>query len=1037
MSRASTRFALLCLVISAPLLLAACRKKKDSDGGPGPVTQGYVGATNCSPCHGPYLPATVRPTYYQDWVDSAHGMTANMAPGVTTIVCDSNSNGTDDFRDGLSLASSPDWFTWTVAGGAGGDFAPALGYAADGDRYTMAIGARVFEIEKVVGIGRHRQLYLTRMGNSLYVLPALYDVDASLWSTYAPENWFSWTDADGDGLIDAGETITGLVYPAGDVDPAEIGRTRDSWEANCIGCHVTGIAAVETNGDGEFVAQYAEDGVGCEACHGPGRLHAYDLGARSLPDREIVNPRRLTQERADDLCMSCHSRGTSAGAIAALKVDYPWRADGTPFLPGQALSEAFALGDKAHETLHPLQGTHTHEGVASYGEWSMGCTTCHAAHNTTNLDLVRSTIATPNSGDRPVLFTSQGGAPGDTGIMGSAVNGTWTDACEVCHTETDYFRNDATTPDTTHNNGETCTDCHLHSRGFLQPESGGGIACDTCHASLYAPMVSTSPTSYHHLVSNASAVYPPGAGPRNCLSCHVDHDIFRPDLNPAAGRGANLRTDVALTPTTSSGFTNTDFISSGSGGVCLSCHSLAQVKGYSQPDGTTTTPSIPYDTSLAAQIAAYGASPHGSYTVNSVFSDAGTNTFAANCSKCHNDTLNPKSSQNAQTGTVKFGNHVSTLRRILAPLGAASPADPMEEGACARCHSTTSDAIGGTVKPTAGRDWYDAAPMAGRAERIFAMSSKPYVHPVSGTTGVHVPIEGLASGWNPASSRHVECTDCHNPHAAGTMRSFDTTGTFAQPLAPSNLAAGGPLAGVWGVDVAAWPAAWTAPAPAGGYTRVAASTYTWQVCLKCHSGYAYLATPPSGQTDLAREFNPNNAAYHAVIGASKTTFPPAGAFVSPWTKTSALNCSDCHTTDVKTDPQGPHGSAHNHILAGPFNTSTGNTGSGAHLCFKCHSFDTYGRDGGASGTTTGFSDGGENLHTKHADESKPGAGRRVTCVDCHAAVPHGFNRRAMLVVTSDPAPYNTGNATLEAADIPSWPASGTWKESSCSSVACH
>jgi len=298
-------------------------------------------------------------------------------------------------------------------------------------------------------------------------------------------------------------------------------------------------------------------------------------------------------------------------------------------------------------------------------------------------------------------------------------------------------------------------------------------------------------------------------------------------------------------------------------------------------------------------------------------------------------------------------------------------------------------------------------------------------------------IEGSTWNWNPANNRHVECDDCHNSHATGPARAFDTTGVFAQPKTPGILAADTPLAKVWGVDVPVWPAAWTIPNPGGHYKRVETSTYTWQVCLKCHSGFGYGTTPPTSETDQALEFNPNNASYHAVIGASKSTTAPNSSYVSPWTSSSQMSCSDCHTSDDKSGAQGPHGSTHKGILAGAFASNTGQSGTQDHLCFKCHSFDVYGRGGSQSGSSTGFSGGGRNYHVLHMREEHFQANRRSTCFDCHAAVPHGWHRRALLIAIGDPAPYNNGSAALALSDIQNAPAPGNWRENSCSTSPCH
>ena len=972
---------------------------------PQPVAQGYVGSDSCKDCHGPFLHPDFNSTYYDDWAASAHGRTVHVTPNEQNIVADRDGNGSSDFRDGLDLATLPQWTAY-----APGNFAPLLGFDAASGAYVLELGTRTYAIEKVLGIGREQQTYLTRLEGSLYVLPVVYDVSERAWRPFQPEHWYLWDDTDSNGRVDGGETLTGLIYATAADSPVSRGRTADSWDRSCAGCHVTGLTAVRRNAEGEFLAEHTEDGVACEACHGPGRLHAESLGGRDLPNRAIVNPARLSSTAHRDLCTSCHANGTSVGTSGGVLLDFAWRADDSAFVPGQSLSDALTLAASPDDSIHSPQQGSRHQG--------QDCVVCHSAHNTTNRALIRMTIDTPSSRPRDVLFTDRIGAPGSGGLLGDATDGVFTDVCEVCHTRTRYSRNDGSAPNRNHNNGEACTDCHDHSEGFRALAPAGGTSCDVCHTAL-APAMTAGTAVSRHLLDDTSASAPTDLSTMNCRSCHVDHDQFGSD-----NRGANLRADIA-DPTTA---VNTDFLDSGSGGICLSCHTDALARSSG---GAATTP-IPYDATQTAQIAAYAAGAH-SYAIASTFGGGGTNTFMADCSKCHNDDMEPKSSVEAQSGVDRFGLHSSTHSGSLAPLGSGATGDPAEEDFCFRCHSSASDPVGGTTKAQAGRAWYGTVPMSARSEDIWASFTSAYGHPVGATRGEHVPGEGRSSNWNPAGNRHVECSDCHSLHAPGRARQFDTSGLFAQPLATGNLAASTPLSGVWGVDVN-WPAEWTRPT---GFTRVESSTRTWQVCMKCHSGYAYGNSPPAGQTDLALEFNPNNASYHAVVGASRTTFPPNNSFVGPWTKTSAMNCSDCHTSDSRSAAQGPHGSAVRGILAGPFNSTTGQTGTEDHLCFKCHDFDVYGRDGKSDGSATGFSRGEKNLHTKHMKERHFSRTRNATCFDCHAAVPHGWHRRALLVVDSDPAPYNNGSAGLSGSDIPNWPASGNWEEKSCDNAKCH
>jgi hypothetical protein len=69
---------------------------------------------------------------------------------------------------------------------------------------------------------------------------------------------------------------------------------------DCGGCHTTGYSP-GGNQDGKpgLVGTWAEPGVKCEACHGPGSLHA-------------SNPRgfRMEVDRDSELCSSCHGQGS-------------------------------------------------------------------------------------------------------------------------------------------------------------------------------------------------------------------------------------------------------------------------------------------------------------------------------------------------------------------------------------------------------------------------------------------------------------------------------------------------------------------------------------------------------------------------------------------------------------------------------------------------------------------------------------------------------------------------------------------------------
>jgi predicted CXXCH cytochrome family protein len=97
---------------------------------------------------------------------------------------------------------------------------------------------------------------------------------------------------------------------------------------SCLGCHTTGYKISSRT--------FAEAGVGCEACHGPGKRHVL------APDEKgaIVNPAKLEPRRANMICGQCHSLGADKSG----KYPFPVRADGQEprcYCPGEDLAEYF------------------------------------------------------------------------------------------------------------------------------------------------------------------------------------------------------------------------------------------------------------------------------------------------------------------------------------------------------------------------------------------------------------------------------------------------------------------------------------------------------------------------------------------------------------------------------------------------------------------------------------------------------------------------------------------------------------------------
>lgn len=756
-----------------------------------------------------------------------------------------------------------------------------------------------------------------------------------------------------------------------------------------------------------FIAS-AGAGDACLYCHDDAVTH--NTGS---------NPFRLKWTAGPDgqngNCQKCHKPG-STGYVSGI--------DGS--LPSRNASATTKMEDY-HWLLTP-GGKHT--DVRNGGKF---CWDCHDPHGDMNVAMVHDAVAKRNDWNGTTGY----GIPTVTAATtfttintwGSYVNSNGTGVCQVCHEITSHFTG-GTNYNTNHNPGASCTSCHSHlgsstvnGDAFPGAESSGGVACGGCHSDLYTRMSSGTNTTYHHLLTTDAPTYTSGT----CLQCHVDHNIFRSDINTAntVGRSANLRTNsntTPPTPPTTAGFTNTDFLATDSdGGICLSCHKAPLAKGYPQPDATTVTPAVPF---TGAGRADYQASAH-QYAATSTFGTGGS-TFNANCSKCHNDTLNPKSSFTAQSSANKFGNHSSTLRRILASLGIASPADPLEEQFCYQCHSGAGP-----------NDYYGVKAMSAASRDIRTVFGKTYTHNVAGYNGKHSPAETFAMI---SANKHVECDDCHNSHAAQAGTHVKGSATLANVLK-----------GVRGANPA-YPANSNWPS-AISYTAVDPSASEYQICFKCHSAantnvLTWGGTGAGAWTDVGLEFDPNNQSYHPVVQALPTTDPSenygsnrlsSSQMAGGWAPGQSMTCSDCHDSDSAAS-KGPHGSAVKWMLAGtnkswPYQGTAGNgTSSGTFwtlnnmstnkgtanglFCFNCHTLNASG-----------------HIHFEESDH------RQIPCVGCHIRVPHGYKESRLIAAGSVPARYSpngNGGGTTYVSRFTKASSYRNYDERNCSTTrGCH
>jgi predicted CXXCH cytochrome family protein len=232
-------------------------------------------------------------------------------------------------------------------------------------------------------------------------------------------------------------------------------------------------------------------------------------------------------------------------------------------------------------------------------------------------------------------------------------------------------------------------------------------------------------------------------------------------------------------------------------------------------------------------------------------------------------------------------------------------------------------------------------------------------HPVENTTGIHDPGEyALISG-------HVECVDCHNPHA------YNDNAADAPDVS-------GMTDGVNGVDRFGAPKYYKDGNPA---------EYEYEICFRCHAdtnpGIPYVPRVLD-ETNTRLEFSTINPSHHPVEGiGNNTDMPSLPSTLEPTlTESSIIYCTDCHDSDTSSEvggagPGGTHGSNFAPILRERYETddNTPEIYQNYALCYRCHNRTSILND-----ESFGPNSLGNGGHSGHLADEAP-------CSACHA--PHG------------------------------------------------
>lgn len=313
-----------------------------------------------------------------------------------------------------------------------------------------------------------------------------------------------------------------------------------------------------------------------------------------------------------------------------------------------------------------------------------------------------------------------------------------------------------------------------------------------------------------------------------------------------------------------------------------------------------------------------------------------TNQNSELCFSCHNRNYWSFSSHSSSVATWN-GNGVDPWPR--------TEYTNVAENACESCHNPhTSGSRQRLLNDLAEEN--NCLPCHNgnvASSNLVAQLSKPYLHNVYGYNLEHDAAEDPL-----VLTMHVECEDCHNPHAVNN--------TPAE--AP---AANGRLSGVAGVDQSGNP--------------VDPLQNAYELCYRCHSDSPgkplSLTSRQIEQNNVRLEFDPANPSHHAVNTAGVN--PDVPSLIAPITESSIIYCTDCHGSNGSGSPEGPHGSIYRGQLKLQYQTADFTVESSAayELCYSCHS------------RTSILNDESFGAHEEHIRDE------RTPCNACHD--PHGIS----------------------------------------------
>ena len=206
--------------------------------GPSPAEPpDYVGSESCRTCH---------EAEYTTWRKNLHVQ-------MTKPVADARMVG--DFRPGTELRHQARAYTMESRDG----------------RYFIWVARNGrpperFEVQYTLGARRFQGYLSTLPDGRIYVLPVFWHQETQRWIDYEGSRRFP---------------------------PDSSHDFRQIWNVTCVNCHATNLVRNFDATKNQFATTWTEMGIGCEACHGPGRAHIADPDHLKIFTMKKVAPREI------------------------------------------------------------------------------------------------------------------------------------------------------------------------------------------------------------------------------------------------------------------------------------------------------------------------------------------------------------------------------------------------------------------------------------------------------------------------------------------------------------------------------------------------------------------------------------------------------------------------------------------------------------------------------------------------------------------------------------------------------------------------